>query len=151
MLKKFPTALQSPASACTHMPRMWASHTLIPSDPSRVSTALLAIFCNLHQQRGAALLIFHYSSTGDHCPKREADCTHLPPESIEVAGLGLEFQRKTGTGRGTVIDKGFDVVRELGRYKGDLFLFLSLFCSDTLQHFNVRRKGHMRKKEYLSF
>lgn len=122
--------------ACTHRAHVCGHHIYsFPPDPPRVSADLLAISCTHPWQWGAALLICHSSSTVDHCPKGEANCTDLPPESTEVTGVS---KAKTGTSRGAVTDKGFDGVRELGKYKGKLFL--SLFCNDTLQHFNVRRK-----------
>lgn len=92
---KFPVSSPAP-SGCMHTraTHMWTSHMLILPDHPR-STDLLAMSATHHQQWGAALLICHSSSTVDHCPKTEADCTHLPPESIEVTSLGLELQRQT--------------------------------------------------------
>lgn len=146
MLTNFLT-VPHPSSSCmhTHYICMWISHSLFfLALPHRVSTDLLALSCTPHRQWGAAQLICHSNSTVDAFPKREADSTHLLPEPVEVTRLGLEFQReKTGTSGEAAMEKGFDGVRDSGRCRSNLFVFLSLFYNDTLQHFNIRRKGHV--------
>lgn len=110
--------------------------TFPPALPHKVSTDLLALSCSPHS-----------NSTVDLCPKRETDFTHLLPEPVEVTSLGLEFQRqKTGTSGEAVMEKGSDGVRDSGRCRSNLFVLPSLFYNDTLQDINVRRKGHMCRK-----